>query len=48
MAPEKIDLDGNQGKHISEETAILSAHLRSYKTGGKEMTLLSRAILQWE
>lgn len=48
MAPEKIDLDRNKEEHISGDTAILLAHLRSYKTGTKQTILLSRVILQWE
>lgn len=40
MAPEKIDLDGNKGKYISGEYAVLFADLRSYKTWEKQMALL--------
>ena len=47
MAPEKIDLDGNKGKYISGENAVLFAHLRSYKTGGKQMALLVPAELPY-
>lgn len=45
MAPEKIDLDGNKGKYISRENAVLSAHVRSYKTGGNPMAFLVPAEL---
>lgn len=52
MSPEEIHLDGNKGKYVSRENGVLFAHLRSYKTEEKQMTLLVPAkqitILQWE